>query len=79
MAVSFIGRRNRIPKTKVPTRCKKSLKIKEVIRSRKSKKDRKYNGRQKKSKNTMADRKRAKIQWPTEKQQTLMYKTQSGI
>jgi len=59
MAVSFIGRRNRIPKTKVPTRCKKSLKIKEVIRSRKSKKDRKYNGRQKKSKNTMADRKTA--------------------
>jgi hypothetical protein len=37
MAVSFIGHINRIPETKIP----KSFKIKEVIRSRKSKKDRK--------------------------------------
>jgi hypothetical protein len=37
LAVSFIGHRNRIPETKIP----KSFKIKEVIRSRKSKKDRK--------------------------------------
>ena len=37
MAVSFIGHINRIPETNIP----KSFKIKEVIRSRKSKKDRK--------------------------------------